>query len=62
MMKNSAIRDTTSSVQKLLSRKFDQYHYNKIKLKRITCTLRYDKYFTKNVLCSENKYKFEQNH
>ena len=33
----------------------------KIKLKRITCTLKHDRYFTENVLCSGNKYKFQQN-
>ena len=60
-MKTSAIIDTTSCVQKLLSRKFDQFHHDKIKLKRITCTLKYDKYFTENLLCSGNKYKSEQN-
>ena len=30
------------------SRKCDQFHYNKIKFKRVNCTLKYDKYFTEN--------------
>ena len=36
-------RYNISCVQKLLSRKFVQFHHDKIKLKRITCTLKYDK-------------------
>ena len=58
-MKISAIRDATSYVHKLLYRKCYQFFYDKIKLKRITCTSKHYKDFTENVLCSENKYKSE---